>query len=389
MMLKETVQKELERTNGVLFGQTMLVGRGSYKGRNILTPNSRLEDRDDRGYYQVERWIMSVIQTQNPVKINGEGMTRIKNVNCTLRQIADSCPELVFGTYLKAWPLIKVLDIGGEEVETSFGTVEAPPIPPHIHAGCTKGGKGNLKCGKAEAQYFPPTGSRTQDKGCVTRMGFKPGVTRDQIAAAIAKFGKSDEIYDLMKSYTVYENETWMVRPGFVHAPGPKVTIEVQLAQDDFNFLGYQLGQRLDDDEVERTVQELHLRGLKDTNDFLAQCVDWNMNIDPDAGKTWLRKKTKVFDDGTVAKYEIFFDYFEGEEWVINRRLAYDFINGDKPSGCLVWSGRGEINGTSISAMDEFLIVPDAVVNITAFEQLIIYVFYPIPVIHTDADTCS
>ena len=32
MMLKETVQKELERTNGVLFGQTMLVGRGSYKG---------------------------------------------------------------------------------------------------------------------------------------------------------------------------------------------------------------------------------------------------------------------------------------------------------------------------------------------------------------------
>ena len=36
--------------------------------------------------------------------------------------------------------------------------------------------------------------------------------------------------------------------------------------------------------------------------------------------------------------------------------------------------------------MDEFLIVPDASVNITAFEQLIIYVFYPIPVIHTDDD---
>ena len=34
-------------------------------------------------------------------------MTRIKNVNCTLRQIADSCPELVFGTYLKGTSLIK------------------------------------------------------------------------------------------------------------------------------------------------------------------------------------------------------------------------------------------------------------------------------------------
>ena len=43
------------------------------------------------------------------------------------------------------------------------------------------------------------------------------------------------------------------------------MTIEVQLAQDDFNFLGYQLGQRLEDDEIEKTVQELHLRGLKAT----------------------------------------------------------------------------------------------------------------------------
>jgi len=29
----------------------------------------------------------------------------------------------------------------------------------------------------------------------------------------------------------VIENETWMVRPGFVHAPGPAVTIEIQFAQ--------------------------------------------------------------------------------------------------------------------------------------------------------------
>ena len=72
--MKELIQKELDRTNGVLFGQTMLVGRGSYKGRNILAPNSALEDRDDRGYYLVERWIMSIIQTENPAKINGEGL---------------------------------------------------------------------------------------------------------------------------------------------------------------------------------------------------------------------------------------------------------------------------------------------------------------------------
>ena len=56
-------------------------------------------------------------------------MTRIKNVNSTLRKIADVCPDLVFGKFLKgklleeryfqpflAWPLIKVLDIGGDQV---------------------------------------------------------------------------------------------------------------------------------------------------------------------------------------------------------------------------------------------------------------------------------
>ena len=53
--------------------------------------------------------------------------------------------------------------------------------------------------------------------------------------------------------------------PSFVHAPGPKVTIEIQFAQDDFNFLGYKLGERLEDSQVESTMQELHLRGLKDT----------------------------------------------------------------------------------------------------------------------------
>ena len=35
----------------------------------------------------------------------------------------------------------------------------------------------------------------------------------------------------LSNTFKVIENETWMVRPGFVHAPGPAVTIEIQFAQ--------------------------------------------------------------------------------------------------------------------------------------------------------------
>ena len=122
-------------------------------GKNFLANNCKIEDRDDRGYYLVERWILSIIQTENPAKIIGEGtlknghfleenihflgLTKIKNVDCTLQQISTNkiCTDRVFGKYLKAWPLIKILDIGGAQVKTSFGTIEEPPIPPHIHAG--------------------------------------------------------------------------------------------------------------------------------------------------------------------------------------------------------------------------------------------------------------
>ena len=67
-----------------------------------------------------------------------------------------------------------------------------------------------MKSGKAEAQYFPPTGGHDK-AGCVTRMGFKAGVTKEDVEKAMKEFGQSDKIYDLMKPYKVFENETWMV----------------------------------------------------------------------------------------------------------------------------------------------------------------------------------
>ena len=63
------------------------------------------------------------------------------------------------------------------------------------------------------------------------------------------------------------------------------MTIEIQLAQDDFNFLGYKLGERLEKDQIDQQVQELQLRGLKDTSSFLSECVDWNMNIGEGSNK--------------------------------------------------------------------------------------------------------
>ena len=92
-----------------------------------------------------------------------------------------------------------------------------------------------MACGKAEAQFFPFI---PKDVTAVTRMGFKKGVSRKMILDAMDEFGKNDMLYDLMNEFEVKEGECWMVRPGFVHAPGPVLTIEIQRPQDDFNFLG-------------------------------------------------------------------------------------------------------------------------------------------------------
>merc|ERR1712235_196378 len=97
--LESRVEEELSRTKGILFGEQTLVGRGSYKGNNFIANNSSLEDVDDRGYYLVERWVLSIIQTENPAKVIGEALTRIKNIG-TLKEISESCPEKVFGNYL-------------------------------------------------------------------------------------------------------------------------------------------------------------------------------------------------------------------------------------------------------------------------------------------------
>ena len=58
---------------------------------------------------------------------------------------------------------------------------------------------------------------------------------------------------------------------------------------------------------------------------------------DPDASNTWLRQKKILYQDVRITKFEIFFDFFEGEEWIINSTMTFNFINDHRPMGCLCW----------------------------------------------------
>ncbi len=63
------------------------------------------------------------------------------------------------------------------------GDPEAPPIPCHVHAGDVHDGK-CVGHGKTEAYFFPPLDVfpyNLQLGRVKTRLGLKPGVTKEQV----------------------------------------------------------------------------------------------------------------------------------------------------------------------------------------------------------------
>ena len=99
MKILDAVERELKASGGVLFGEETLVCRGSYNGNNFLAQNSSSEQPDERGYWPVERWILSLVEAQNPQKLNGEGLTRIQGLEFTFIDAVNACEELLLGKY--------------------------------------------------------------------------------------------------------------------------------------------------------------------------------------------------------------------------------------------------------------------------------------------------
>ncbi|CAG5096894.1 Oidioi.mRNA.OKI2018_I69.XSR.g14833.t1.cds [Oikopleura dioica] len=330
MMLSEVIERELELTGGILFGRETIVYRGSYNGNNFLGKNSSDEEPDQRGYWPVERWILSLVEAQNPVKLTGEGLTKVQGYDFSFLDAVNACEERLLGTFRDSWPLIKVLDIGGKLTQTSFGTNEIPPIPAHIHAGCTKDRNNQISCGKAEAQFFPFI---PKDSSPITRMGFKKEVSKEMLLEAMNEFGKSDALYNLMNEYEVKEGECWMVRPGFVHAPGPVLTIEIQRPQDDFNFLAWKLGERINADQLVSMKNDNQLRGLQNVEEFVDRCIDWEMNVDPKSETIWKTNKRVFKHTESFEMSKIFHDMFDGEEWLIKKGKNLYYENDCSPKG--------------------------------------------------------
>ena len=215
-------------------------------------------------YVPVEWWICSAVQAANPIVVPGEGITRLllsDGSELRLDEASAAAGDALFGGYEKSWPLTKVLDIGGHPVTPSFGAgggsaaaaaassagrrgPERPGIPCHVHAGPVVDGRCRMCDGKLEAYFFPPLDVPPY---CVpaaaappiTRLALRPDVTKGEFLTALGRFGVDDSMYGLLREFPITPYESWTIDVGIVHAPGPWLTFEIQLPQDDGNLLAW------------------------------------------------------------------------------------------------------------------------------------------------------
>ncbi|KAL6044939.1 Mannose-6-phosphate isomerase [Balamuthia mandrillaris] len=448
----EDLQTALRLQGGILFLAPAFVGRESYCGRDVIAPNSdRSKHGDERGYVPVERWVASATKACNQLPKPDEGLSSLllPSGRSMLLSSAISLEEskrrgdggggggVLFGGYTSRWPLIKVLDIGGKPVCPSFASatekngeeegkkMEVPPIPVHVHAGTYDPKEGRLVGpGKLEAYFFPPVKSvppychrfeeKKEDWGrVVSRLGLVEGTTKEQLVAAVGRFALDDSLYALCNEYEIKEYEGWIIRPKVLHSPGPYPTIEMQLPQDDFNFLGWELGcpighahsEEEDGQEVDegskRRWQEarenLLLRGMKDERQVVELAVDWERCTDPHFEQT-NKRKSQLLQSGAWGRLlRIFFDEFDGEVVELNAGASFTHHHhhrrcgeeGERreqqPCAGLVWSGRGAVNGHAVDAMEtirqEFVVSVQVealhVVNTSTTQPLIFFLFFP------------
>jgi len=409
LQMPAAVLRAIEVSGGVLLAARSMVCREMYNGRNVLAPNSGPANADHRGYVPVERWIMSKTIAENPITVEGEGVSLLLTPDGEVR-LDEACADqatdfALFGPYSKHWPLTKVLDIGGVAYKPSFakeGDEEVPPIPAHVHPGYAKNGLCCMKEGKLEAYFFPPVDESTVYAGkvqdpdkVITRLGLKPGVSREQVREALDKFGMDDSLYGLMKTYSVEANTSWTIQPGMIHAPGPWPTFEIQRPQDDAHILAWKLGQPIRGQKLLSKIWTNNFKkGLADADAIMDQTIHFEGSRDPKFQEKWFRRCEPLAEGNWGCRRRVFHHEFDGEGFEILPGQSYERPGGEEPYAALVWSGTGEVCAVGqdrtfpvmqVTALtthnSEFLVTPKTKVRITntsTSHKLLIYTVLPI-----------
>lgn len=389
--LESRVGDALGAQRGVVRARPAIVFRDTYTGRGVLGDNRAYDssEADARGYLPVEWWIMSLTVARNNDPRPGEGRTEllIDDEPVPLDVALDAAGAALFGAARPSWPLIKLLDIGGDPVVPDFAPeAEVPPIPVHVHGGTIENGRAR-RPGKLEAYFFPPLDVAGLDLGperVRTRLGLAPGVSRDEFERALALFGQSDRMYALLQEFDVAPFDGWIIRPGILHAPGPWPTVEVQTPQDDFNLASWQLGQRIPESRRAQEIDRFVLRGLPDLASFANEVVDWDASR-AEGFRDRAYRPARVIDEGAWGcRWQTFFDEFDGEAVAVSRGCSVTLRARDVPQAFAVWAGEGAVNGLAVGARAwetrEVLVAPGHAITLDAASSGPLWIFSFAPI---------
>ena len=395
--LRESIIQTIEEQSGVIFASPAFVSRGIYSGRGVIAPNTDFVApmTDSRGYVPVEWWIMSQAVAKNVIPLENEGITSliVGGVKVSLPEALEVAEDELMGSYNKSWPLTKVLDIGGPARAPKYSTgdsvekkAEVPPIPCHVHAGEVV----NEVCvgpGKTEAYFFPPVNIPPYNlelDQVITRLGIKPGTSKEEFKTGLNQFGINDDIYSLMNVFEINTLETWFIEERTIHAPGPWPTFEIQRPQDDCNLLAWQFGKELPKESLSSIICDEHLKGLKDRETLMENTINWEANTDPNFKEKWWKKCERLDEGPWGYKLRLFYHLFYGEGFFICPGKSYVRERDERPYAGIIWSGAGKINKMQFDMEDkerrEFLVTPHSVVEfINTSEHLDLMVFTVFP----------
>ena len=361
--LKQQIEKEIKKTNGVLKLNPAWVARNFIApGKRLGLPDSEYELGDRGGI--CERWLASTTDADNKVSAPNEGLSTLKmeyERQVTLKETVTLLPEIILGKeYSKSHKglgrLAKIFDY-------------ADRLPYHIHQ-MQKHASLVGRNSKDEAYYFPEGVSKGEHPE--TFFGVHPYIVKekkyDMLLPHLVDW-KDDGIVQHAFAFQQNEGDGFHVPSGVTHGPGSALTIELQEDSDVFAMMQAKVGDTfISKDLLWKDVRDEDRQ--KFAEKIILEMIDWQTSGDPDF---YIKRHTppiliKNSIQGNSKEYWIYYNTnkFSGKKIYVKRSDKF-FTKDDGVYNILVWKGTGlfgdiEIEGRN-SAKDELLVTYDRAVK--------------------------